>query len=147
MGDESRANLRELVEKELVIGNSDDVDRFEEVYAHDCTHHGLGCKGFDEIKQVHIMTKEAFPDLTFKIEDTIIEGDKVVTRKTAKGTHDGVYHGLSNVEFGIQPTGKTVEVDVIEIMRIENGKIKEVWALLDHGSLLEQLGVEFTYGG
>ena len=139
--------MRELVEKEVEIGNRDDVDRFKDVYAHDCIHHGIGCKGLDEITQVHLMTKEAFPDLTFKIEDTIIEGDRVVTRKSVKGTHEGVYHGLSNVEFGIQPTGKIVELDVIEIMRIENGKIKEVWALLDQVSLLEQLGVEFTYGG
>ena len=147
MADESRAKLQELVEKELEIINSGDVDRFEEVYAHDFIHHGFETKGLDEYKKVLNMAKSAFPDVTSKIEDMIIEKNKVVTRLTGKGTHKGIYHGLPNREYGIPPTGKTFEADAIEIMRIENGKIKEMWTLLDHVSLLEQLGVEFTHGG
>jgi len=147
MADESRAKLQELVEKEIEMHNSGDVDRFEEVYTHDFIHHGFETKGLEEYKKMYNMAKNAFPDVTSKIEDMIIEKNKVVTRLTGKGTHKGIYHGLPNREYGIQPTGKTFEADAIEIMRIEDGKIKEMWTLLDHVSLLEQLGVEFVHDG
>jgi predicted ester cyclase len=67
----------------------------------------------------------AVPDLTYTVEDQIAEEDKVVTRYTAKGTHQGEF-------FGVGPTGKQIEMSGIQIDRFdENGKMVEEWPEYD----------------
>jgi steroid delta-isomerase-like uncharacterized protein len=74
------------------------------------------------------------PDLTVEIEDMLVDGDKVVTRKTFRGTHGGDF-------LGIPATGKPVSVGVIDIVRYENGQIVEHWNQVDMFGLMQQLGV------
>jgi predicted ester cyclase len=69
------------------------------------------------------------------IEDQIAEGDKVVTRVTLRGTHQG-----ETVEFGL-PTGRQIEGGCITISRIEGGKIVEDWDSYDNLTTLQQLGL------
>jgi predicted ester cyclase len=76
----------------------------------------------------------AFPDLHLTIEDLIAEGDKVVDRQTARGTHQGTF-------MGIPPTGKQITVTAMNISRIVGGKIVEHWVELDTLGMLQQLGV------
>jgi predicted ester cyclase len=73
-------------------------------------------------------------DTHFTIEDVIAEGDKVVTRWTARGTHKGELQG-------IPPTGKQVVVTGIVINRLVNGKLEEGWSNFDALGMLQQLGV------
>jgi steroid delta-isomerase-like uncharacterized protein len=75
----------------------------------------------------------SFPDLMISVDDLIAEGDKVVARLTAQGTHQGVFRG-------IPPTGRVVTWTGIRIFRIAEGKIVEHWANWDDLSLLQQLG-------
>jgi predicted ester cyclase len=76
----------------------------------------------------------AFPDCHFTIDDMVAEGDQVVTKKTFRGTH--------TAEFaGIPPTGKTVELQFVDIMRVRNGRIVEHWNCIDQLSFMQQLGV------
>jgi steroid delta-isomerase-like uncharacterized protein len=76
----------------------------------------------------------AFPDLKLMVEDQIAEGDKVVTRWSATGTHQGEL-------LGIPPTGKQTTATGITIDRIQGGKIVETWTHWDNLGLLQQLGV------
>jgi predicted ester cyclase len=69
------------------------------------------------------------------VEDVIAEGDKVVTRVTLRGTHQG-----ETEEFG-PPTGRQVELKGITISRIEGGKIVEDWDAYDNLSAMQQLGL------
>ena len=78
--------------------------------------------------------RNAFPDVQFTVEDQIAEGDKVVTRYTFRGTHQG------NL-FEIPPTGKTVAFPGISIYRMQNGKMKEAWVNYDVMGMMQQLGV------
>ena len=80
------------------------------------------------------MFKSAFPDLNATVEDVIAEGEKVVTRVTIRGTHQGEVE-----EFG-PPTGRQIEIKDITISRIEGGKIVEDWDSYDNLSVLQQLG-------
>jgi predicted ester cyclase len=73
------------------------------------------------------------PDLHFTIEDQAAEGDIVVTRFHANGTHTG------NL-MGIPPTGKQVQFAGIVYDRIVDGKIAERWEVSDFFGLLQQLG-------
>jgi steroid delta-isomerase-like uncharacterized protein len=78
--------------------------------------------------------RNAFPDLHFTIDEQVAEGDTVVTRWTAHGTHNGEF-------AGIPPTGKSATVVGMGVDRIENGKIVESWGLFDQFGMLQQLGV------
>jgi predicted ester cyclase len=60
--------------------------------------------------------------LTVEIHDQIAEGDKVTTRKTITGTHTGPL-------MGIAPTNKLIRIEVIDIVKLRNGKYLEHWGL------------------
>jgi predicted ester cyclase len=80
------------------------------------------------------MFRAAFPDLHGTIEDQIAEGDKVVSRMTYRGTHQGEL-------MGIPPTGKQVTMSFIGIHRITAGKVAEGWVNFDALGMMQQLGV------
>jgi steroid delta-isomerase-like uncharacterized protein len=112
-------------------------DIIDEVYAADLVWHDPDqeIRGHEEAKQFIAMYTTAFPDLNATVEDVIAEGDKVVTRWTIRGTHQGEIE-----EFG-PPTGKQAELEGITIHRIEGGKIVEEWNRYDNLSLMQQLGL------
>jgi steroid delta-isomerase-like uncharacterized protein len=80
-----------------------------------------------------VMTTPAMPDLNYSEEEMIAEGDKVVTRYTARGTNKGTF-------MGMPPTGKQFAVKGIQINRITDGKIAETWDYMDYFGLMTQLG-------
>ncbi len=115
----------------------DNPDMIDEVYAPDVVWHepDQDIQGSEEAKQFIAMYKTAFPDMKATVEDVIAEGDKVVTRVTIRGTHQGEIE-----EFG-PPTGRQIEVKGITIQRIEEGKIVEDWDSYDNLSIMQQLGL------
>jgi steroid delta-isomerase-like uncharacterized protein len=93
-----------------------------------------GVRGIEGFKHHVVTTRAAFPDAQFTIGDEIAEGDKVVNHWTFRGTHQGEFGG-------IPPTGKTVTMTGIAIVRIADGKVAEIWDEVDALGLLRQLGV------
>ena len=75
----------------------------------------------------------AFPDLRMTIDDQIAEGDRVVTRVTFHGTHQGAFAGAP-------PTNKPVCFVEIFIYRLEGGKLAARWSVYDRARLLHQIG-------
>jgi steroid delta-isomerase-like uncharacterized protein len=90
--------------------------------------------GLEGTKQLVTIYRNAFPDLRFTIDEQIAEGDKVVTRWTAHGTHKSEL-------VGIPATGKSATVTGIGVDRIINGKIAESWGIFDQFGMMQQLGV------
>lgn len=83
--------------------------------------------------------KSVFPDLRVTLEDTVAEGDKVVARWTATGTHKG--EG-SHALFGrVKPTGKPLRIQGITILRFKEGHVVETWGVTDELGAARQLGV------
>jgi len=78
--------------------------------------------------------KAAFPDLRVKIHEQIADDERVVTRKTFSGTHDGPF-------MGVPATGKPVSFDAIDILTIRGGLIREHRVVVDQLALLQQIGV------
>ncbi len=112
------------------------LDRVEEIIAPDEVDHALPPgipSGLEGVKQLFTLLHTAFPDLQIEIEDLIAEGDEVVGRVTARGTHEGEF-------MGIAPTGKPVSFNAIDVVRIARGKIVERWSQADNLALLRQLG-------
>ncbi|MCC7449355.1 MAG: ester cyclase [Anaerolineae bacterium] len=68
--------------------------------------------------------RRGFPDLTFAVNDLIAEGDQVVSRVSIQGTNRGTFLGLA-------PTGRRITFQGIEIYRVANGKIVDVWHVED----------------
>ena len=83
------------------------------------------------------MFREAFPDMRASIDELIESGDKVITRYSVQGTHEGAL-------MGIPPTGKTVAVSGITIVRFESGKAVEEYSLTDMMTMFQQLGLAPT---
>lgn len=90
-------------------------------------------EGAEGVRQQFEAFRAAFPDFHAVIHDQIAEGDKVVTRKVFHGTHRGEL-------MGIPPTGREVQIEVIDIVRVEGGQIVEHWNVVDRLGLLQQLG-------
>jgi steroid delta-isomerase-like uncharacterized protein len=97
--------------------------------------HGLGPAAVDKagMKGFYTALWGGFPDLKIHVDEMVGEGDEVVWRITASGTHDGTFQGLP-------ATGKTVKFGAHYTFRFENGKIVERWSTIDRLSLLMQLG-------
>jgi steroid delta-isomerase-like uncharacterized protein len=88
----------------------------------------------DGVKQLFHMYKAAFPDLRMEPQDIIVSGDKAVARARATGTQQGEF-------VGMPPSGKSVDVELIDIMRFaEDGLIHEHWGLFDGMKMMQQLG-------
>ena len=87
----------------------------------------------DGVKMQFTMFFTALPDLHALVHDQVADENKVVTRKTLRGTHEGDL-------MGIPPTGKTIDIEVIDILVIKDGKITDHWNLVDQLGLMKQLG-------
>jgi steroid delta-isomerase-like uncharacterized protein len=133
--EENKAIARRADEELFDRGNLDVAD---ELFAPNFVYHdpasGEDWRGPESVKQFAAMMRVAFPDLRYTVEDQIAEGDKVATRYTANGTHQGEL-------MGIAPTGNRVEITGISITRIEDGKIEEIWENYDTLGMMQQLGV------
>ena len=118
-----------------------DLEAVKGIFSPGCIlHHTTGEdwsleKMIEAIKKQNEQSKVMFPDVTFIIEGTIVNGDKAVLMFTFKGTHKG------DVE-GIPATGNAVEGRSIIIFRFENGKIAEGWQESNVLRLYQQLGFE-----
>jgi steroid delta-isomerase-like uncharacterized protein len=133
--EENKALARRLIEEMFNRGNLDAAD---EIFAPDHVNHDPGSpeeiRGPEGFKSYVGVYRTAFPDLRITIEDQVAEGDKVVTRWTASGTHQGDL-------MGIAPTGRRATVTGITIDRISGGKVEETWTNFDAMGMMQQLGV------
>ena len=117
---EHRLRLSEAVDPLAELGKGIKV-ALSQVLAPDYVEHGPQVDwSIDELCKLLPPMVFAFPDIAYKVEDMFGEGDKVVARYTAHGTHLGKY-------MDIQPTGRRVELNGIYIGRVASGKIAEGW--------------------
>jgi steroid delta-isomerase-like uncharacterized protein len=134
--EENKAVVRR--EFEEIFNHRGNLDAAEEIYAPNYVGHepAFGdIQGVESAKQFAATYRQAFPDLQSTIEDQVAEGDKVVTRFTSRGTHQG-----ESEDFG-PPTGNRIEVTGITFEQFADGKIVEDWTNFDALGLLQQLGL------
>ncbi len=139
--EENKAIVRRAYEDGM---NKKNLAIIDEVFAPEYVAHFPGVppiRGVDNIKELIKAFIAAFPDIVFTVEDQIAEGDKVATRWTARGTHQGEFRGFPPKTHGIPPTGKEVSFSATDIYRISGGKIVEEWNTLEQLDVMQQLGV------
>jgi steroid delta-isomerase-like uncharacterized protein len=131
--EENKALARRAFEEVINKGNLGLLDTI--VAPSFVSHRGQEeVQGIEGIREQIQLYRSAFADFRITVEDQIAEGDVVVTRWSATGTHRGDLQG-------IPPTGKRVTVAGLTMDRIVNGKIVEEWEQFDQVGILQQLGV------
>ena len=129
----NKALVRRFYE-EIDKGN---IGVLDELVAEDYLDHnpapfpGLA-SGREGLKQAFTIFQRATPGY-HKIEDQVAEGDKVVTRLTSIGRHEGDLPGAPK-------TGNELKMTSITIHRIANGKLVEKWSEKDVMGFLQQIG-------
>jgi steroid delta-isomerase-like uncharacterized protein len=87
----------------------------------------------DGVKQFFAGFRGAFPDLTMEPHEMVAEGDLVTARITIAGTNEGDF-------MGMLATGKHVEIQAIDMIRVREGRFVEHWGITDALRMMEQLG-------
>ncbi len=130
--EESKTIARRLID----AINNDDEAAFLDLLTPDVVdHYGLpglppGREGWNMNRKI---LRSAFPDACWHEEDFFAEGDRVVGRYTLRGTHLGDF-------LGTPPTGNSIEVSNIHILRVVDGKVVEHWGHGDDMGMMRQLG-------
>jgi predicted ester cyclase len=136
--EQNKALVHRLFEEGV---NQNKMSAADEIIAPNYVNHDFPAPapGLEGFKMVVGMFRAAFPDIRITIEDSLAEGDKVMTRGHFTGTHQGAF-------MGVPPTGKTMMLKFIDEWRFENGKAVENWVQLDMMGMMQQLGVIPTPG-
>ena len=117
---------------------------FDDLLASDYVHHDPNLppevqRGLENYKRGVKPFYVAFPDLKGTSDDVIAEGDRVVTRLTWRGTHNGEL-------MGIPASGRPVNFSMIVVHRVANGKLAEGWVNFDAMTMMQQVGAMPTPG-
>ncbi len=134
--EENQAVARREIQE--LFNHTGNLDAADEIYAPDYVGHdptGAEMRGVEGAKQYAAALRQAFPDLESTIEDQIAQGDKVVSRFSARGTHQG-----ETEEFG-PATGNRMEITGVTIVRFSGGKVAESWDHYDALGMMQQLGL------
>ena len=133
--------VREAFEKGTETFNAHDIDGFAEVLADDVVFRapgGMSGQGKAACAEFYRAWLEAFPDAQVEVNKLYIIDDVVVEEGTFTGTHNGVLHSPTG---DIPPTGRSVAVDYIHVLRIRDGRHVSFDLMFDRLLMLEQLGL------
>ena len=136
MSEENKSTVRRFLEEAFGQGKTELVDEVlrSDFVCYDPNSETGEISGAQTIKGEIEYFRNAVPDLTYTVVDQVAEGDKVVTRYTASGTHQGEF-------FGVAPTGNRIEMSGIQIDRFdESGKMTEEWPEYDLLGAMRQMG-------
>lgn len=133
MSNENKALLHRWFDE---VWNKGSVSAIDEMLATNAVVHGLGpdLRGPQGFKPFHSAYRNAFPDVTIRVDDVVAEGNLVAVRWSGTGTHRG--EGL-----GFPATGKRVNFSGTVFARVEQGKLIEGWNIFNQLEMLQQLGV------
>ncbi len=126
------ARLRRIIEVGFGQG---DLSVLDELMDEDVIEHQRGNRpGLDGAKEVVRTLHRWMSDFSLTVEDIAVSGDIVWSRNRGRGVNTGSVMGHA-------PTGRTVEVDVIDIVRFRDGKVVEHWGIADQLGLMQQLDI------
>lgn len=133
--EESRELMRRITTE---IWDKGRIDLVDELIAEDLVDHveqaGLEGTGRERYRASVLMTRTAFPDFRNPLDLIVAEGDIAVSYGRAVGTNSGEM-------MGMPPTGKTMDVLVIGMLRFKDGQAIERWGVYDTMAMSQQLGL------
>jgi steroid delta-isomerase-like uncharacterized protein len=89
--------------------------------------------GKEGVKYFVNAMRDAFPDIKAEVGLTLESGDLAAAHVTLRGSHKGEF-------MGVPATETAVEIETIDIIRVEDGKCAEHWGVTDNMTLMQQIG-------
>ena len=125
------------------VWNNGNLDAADDIFAADYARHDLrpgnALPGPEGQKKIAADFRAAFPDLHMAVDLMLAEDDIVAARWTTEGTNTG--------EWGtVPPTGKRIKFSGVNIFRVENGRVVELWNHRDDLGVMQQLGAPIYAG-
>lgn len=118
--------------------NRSRLEAIDEMFDPSYVHHTPEVPGekmnYEEYREHVLSLSRAFPHMKVAVEDQIAERDRVATRYTMYGVHEGDLPGIPS-------KGREVKVAAMTIMSVKNGRIMEGWEIYDSLDMAIQLGV------
>jgi steroid delta-isomerase-like uncharacterized protein len=131
--DAAKAVVRRNTEEVQGRGN---FEVFDELFAVDFIDHTPQPNSKPDkegVRDLYQRLRAAFPDFHADIHWQAADGGLVTTYKTYHGTHQGTF-------LGVAPTGRKIQFETVDVMRVREGKITEHWGVANLFSLMQQLG-------
>lgn len=127
--------MRRIFEEGFATGDASVVD---ELCSPDLVEHQFGLAATGQQAREHVKAAirdvhAAVPDISFSIEDTAEQGDKIWVRVRARGTATGPFFG--------PPSNNPIDITVFDLARVVDGRIVEHWGVPDRFALLAQTGL------
>ena len=127
--------MRRIFDEGFATGNAAVVD---ELCAPDLVSHqfglaGSGAEAIAHVKAAIVELHRAVPDMSFVVEDSVVRDDTVWVRVRGRGTNTGPFFG--------PPSGRAVDVTVLDVARVVDGRIVEHWGVPDRFAMLAQTGI------
>jgi serine phosphatase RsbU (regulator of sigma subunit) len=130
--EQNKAIFRRYLEEAWNQSNLEVIDEIFDRYISHQPNGSVHERGPQDVKRFVSEFRAAFPDLRLIMEEQIAEGDKVVSRGTIRGTHQGEFRGMA-------PTDEEMEIPGMAVFRFsEEGKVVESWDSYDQLSLMRQ---------
>jgi steroid delta-isomerase-like uncharacterized protein len=133
----TRDAILSVIQRRLTAWNTHDVEAAGSLYAETgvvISPTGGVLEGRAEIGRINRLWFSAFPDVQFRADDVLVDGDRVVQVVQASGTHAGEF-------FGVPPSGRHIEVQMVTILTLADGLIVEERRIYDFTGFLVQVGV------
>jgi len=114
---------------------SGDLATLDRFFAPDVVSHDMPPgfpQGIEGVRRFFQSFHDAFPDISVRVDEIVVEGDRAAIATTIVGTHDGEL-------LGIAATGRRVAITGIDLVRVQDGRIVEHRGLTDTVGLLRQL--------
>jgi steroid delta-isomerase-like uncharacterized protein len=96
-------------------------------------------QGREGLRQWVMMMRKGIPDFTFDIQEMVVNGDKVWIRSIVHGKNSGEL-------MGMPASGKTIQADVIDIVRYDHDQVVEHWGVMDQLTMMQQMGIGQSTG-
>jgi predicted ester cyclase len=133
MTEKNKAVVRRFNQEVIGEGNLESFkELMDEQFVNRSAPEGMSNGADGMIYFFNEILRPAMPDIQVTIHQQVAEGDLVTTRKTIGGTHTGTF-------LGIPPTGRAVNIDVIDIVRVKDGRYFEHWGITSLSEVLAQL--------
>jgi len=129
-----KAAYRRMVDEAAHRGKLESID---ELYTENCVWHGPGgaeTVGRDALKETISTYRTGFPGFRITVHDQFGQGDRLATRWSVVGKHDGPLGDLP-------ATGKEIDITAVTIDRFDGNLIAEEWELFDEMLMMRQLGI------
>jgi steroid delta-isomerase-like uncharacterized protein len=133
---ETMLKAREVVHRVIELLNVGDLDGAERFIAPDAVNHAAPAdaeRGPAGFRPAWEELRTAFPDWTFRIDDSALDGDVVFNRYTNTGTQRGAFAGHPAKDRSFTALG-------LDMVKVRDGQVVEHWALLDLAAMASQLG-------